>query len=135
MVVAILLTDTVGFIQKLPTTLIAAFRATLEEITEANLLLHVVDITHENVQAQSKAVENTLLEINANHVPVLTVLNKIDKLPNPQIAQTLVSNYENAVAISALTGMGTADLLSCIQEQLFENYRLCKFFCLIKKVD
>jgi GTP-binding protein HflX len=124
----ILLTDTVGFIQKLPTTLIAAFRATLEEISEANLLLHVLDIAHANIQAQSKAVENTLKEINANHIPVLTVLNKIDKLPNPQIANTLVGNYQNAVAISALTGMGITDLLLCIQQQLFENYIPIKVF-------
>jgi len=124
----ILLTDTVGFIQKLPTTLIAAFRATLEEITEANLLLHVLDISHENIQAQSKAVESTLKDINASHVPVLTVLNKIDKLPNQQIAHSLANNYENAVAISAFAGMGITDLLSCVQQQLFENYTPIRVF-------
>src|SRR3990172_6959442 len=75
-----LFTDTVGFIQKLPTTLVAAFRATLEEIAEADLLLHIVDITHVNAQAQAKAVYQTLIEIEADHIPVLIALNKIDQL-------------------------------------------------------
>ena len=75
-----LFTDTVGFIQKLPTQLVAAFRATLEEIAEADLLLHVVDITHPNARAQAEAVHNTLIELEADHIPVLTVLNKIDRL-------------------------------------------------------
>jgi GTP-binding protein HflX len=73
-----LLTDTVGFIQKLPTQLVAAFRATLEEISEANLLLHVLDITHPNAQEQTLAVEATLRELGVIDKPMLTVLNKVD---------------------------------------------------------
>lgn len=76
-----LLTDTVGFIQKLPTTLIAAFRATLEEITEANLLLHVVDATHPNVLQHIETVEDTLAEIEMPAVPRILVWNKTDLLP------------------------------------------------------
>ena len=76
----ILLTDTVGFIQRLPTSLVAAFRATLEEIEEADLLLHVVDITHPNAQEQSQTVLETLSDLNIEDKPILTVLNKIDQL-------------------------------------------------------
>jgi GTP-binding protein HflX len=117
-----LFTDTVGFIQKLPTTLVAAFRATLEEIAEADLLLHVVDITHQNAQAQATAVHQTLQEIEADHVPIVVALNKIDKLNDPERARQVLTNFPNAVAISALTGTGIPDLLQLVSEQLYENY-------------
>ena len=78
---AALLTDTVGFIQKLPTQLVAAFRATLEELEEATLLLHVVDITHPDAEQQAHTVETTLGELGLAERPRLTVLNKIDRLP------------------------------------------------------
>jgi GTP-binding protein HflX len=117
-----LFTDTVGFIQKLPTNLVAAFRATLEEIAEAELLLHIVDITHLNVRAQARAVLQTLTEIEADHIPILTVLNKIDKLNDPQAARLALENFPNAVAISALTGEGIDDLLAAVKDQLFEQY-------------
>jgi GTPase len=76
----ILLTDTVGFIQRLPTSLVAAFRATLEEIQEADLLMHVLDITHPNAQEQSQTVLETLADLDIDDKPSLTVLNKIDGL-------------------------------------------------------
>jgi GTP-binding protein HflX len=117
-----LFTDTVGFIQKLPTALVAAFRATLEEIAEADLLLNLVDITHVNAQAQAEAVHQTLAEIGADHIPVLTVLNKIDLLDNPEKARGALDNFPNAVAVSAMTGMGIADLLSLVGKQVFEMY-------------
>lgn len=117
-----LCTDTVGFIQKLPTELVAAFRATLEEIAEADLLLHMVDITHPNAQAQAEAVHQTLVEIEADHIPVLTVLNKIDRLQDPEGAQRALLGYPNSVAISALSGQGIPDLLQAINESLYENY-------------
>jgi GTP-binding protein HflX len=117
-----LFTDTVGFIQKLPTTLVAAFRATLEEIAEADLLVHVVDVTHSNALAQAKAVYQTLEEINADQIPVLVALNKIDLLPDAEGARRALESFPNSVAISALTGAGVKDLLSAINEMLFENF-------------
>ena len=117
-----LFTDTVGFIQKLPTTLVAAFRATLEEIAEADLLVHVLDITHQNMRAQAEAVLQTLEEIDADHIPVLTALNKIDRLENPQAARLAMESFPDAVAISALTGEGISDLLKAVQTQLYEMY-------------
>lgn len=117
-----LFTDTVGFIQKLPTTLVAAFRATLEEITDADLLLHVVDVTHPNAHAQSRAVFQTLEEIEADHIPVISALNKIDLLENSDTARKTLEDYPNAVAISALTGEGVEDLLNSVNQLLFENF-------------
>jgi len=117
-----LVTDTVGFIQKLPTTLIAAFRATLEEITEADLLLHVVDVTHPNAHAQSRAVFQTLEEIEADHVPIISALNKIDLLEDSDGARRALEEFPKAVAISARTGEGVDDLLKSVTQLLFENY-------------
>jgi len=117
-----LFTDTVGFIQKLPTTLVAAFRATLEEIAEADLLIHVLDLTHQNMRMQAEAVLHTLKEIAADHIPVLTALNKIDMLDDPQTARTAMDVFPDAVAISALTGEGVIDLLKAAQTQLYEKY-------------
>ena len=118
----VLITDTVGFIQKLPTTLVAAFRATLEEIAEADLLLHVVDVTHPHALAQAEAVHNTLEYINAEGVPSIPVLNKIDRLSNPDKAQLALNSFPNAVAISALRGDGISELLQTIKTRLFESH-------------
>ena len=117
-----LLTDTVGFIQKLPTTLIAAFQATLEEITEADLLLHVVDISHPNVLNQYQSVQKTLEEIGAGHIPTITALNKIDRLNQPEVARETVRKYSKAVAISARKRIGLPELLDLIQKELYETY-------------
>lgn len=117
-----LFTDTVGFIQKLPTTLIAAFRATLEEIAEADLLLHVVDISHANAMNQAEAVQETLEEIEAENVPVITVLNKIDRLADPTAARNAVERFPQAVAISARTGEGIEDLLDMLRSTLYETF-------------
>lgn len=117
-----LFTDTVGFIQKLPTQLIAAFRATLEEINEADLLLHIVDITHPSAQSQWQSVQDTLSILKADEVPTITVLNKIDKFPEPDSARELSKNYQDAIAISAKTGMGIDDLLRLVESELFFNY-------------
>jgi len=117
-----LLTDTVGFIQKLPTQLVAAFQATLEEISEADLLLHVVDITHPNALEQTRAVEQTLEQINANHIPTILVLNKVDQLTNNEDIKSIAGRFPNAVAISALKGTGFSDLLKIIEIELFESF-------------
>jgi GTPase len=116
-----LFTDTVGFIQKLPTTLVAAFHATLEEIAEADLLLHMVDISHPNAMNQAEAVQLTLDEIDASHVPIITVLNKIDRLSDPEAARHTADHFPQAVAISARTGAGIVDLLSHIRSELYES--------------
>ena len=112
----VLFSDTVGFIQKLPTQLIAAFRATLEEVVEADMLLHVVDINHPNAVGQVKAVEETLQQLEAGEIPIVTVLNKIDMLPPETNAQ--LPNYPDSLPISAQTGEGITDLLTAIEEQL-----------------
>ena len=117
-----LLSDTVGFIQKLPTQLVAAFRATLEEIAEADLLIHVVDVTHPNAEEQSQAVFQTLEEIGANHIPVITALNKVDRLGNIEGAQAALAAFPRSAAVSALTGAGIPDLLKLVEEELFEAY-------------
>jgi GTP-binding protein HflX len=117
-----LFTDTVGFIQKLPTQLIAAFRATLEEINEADLLLHIVDITHPSAQSQWQSVQETLSILKADHIPTITVLNKIDKLPEPDLAQEMSQDYKDAIAISAKTGIGVIDLLKMVENELFFSY-------------
>jgi len=117
-----LFTDTVGFIQKLPTTLVAAFRATLEEIAEADLLLHVIDISHSEVHAQSKAVYQVLKEIGASEIPILTAVNKIDRLKEPERARLALEDFPNAVAISALKGEGIQELLRKINQYLFDTY-------------
>ena len=117
-----LFTDTVGFIQKLPTDLVAAFRATLEEIAEADLLIHLVDVTHSNAHAQAESVLQTLDEIDAGHIPILTALNKIDLLPDPDSARGAVELFPNSVAISALTGEGLLELLSTVSDRLYESF-------------
>jgi GTP-binding protein HflX len=119
----VLITDTVGFIQKLPTTLIAAFRATLEEIAEADLLLHVVDITHENVMQQVSSVLHVLAELGATELPIITALNKVDRLGERLTTQTVVTGSlsSDSIPVSALTGWGLEGLLTRIEEVLSEE--------------
>jgi len=117
----VLITDTVGFIQKLPTQLVAAFRATLEEVSEAELLLHIVDITHPNVQQQMSTVEQLLTDLGASDKAMIVALNKIDKLLDPNLAQEVTRRYPHSVAISALRGMGTRDLLDGIEQALIKQ--------------
>ena len=117
----VLLTDTVGFIQKLPPQLVAAFRATLEEISEADLILHVADITHPNVREQVRTVEEVLREIGAGQKPMLVALNKIDLLSDPEKAQFMATQYQNAVAISALYGKGLNELLAKVEKILMQQ--------------
>jgi GTP-binding protein HflX len=116
-----LFTDTVGFIQKLPTQLVAAFRATLEEITEADLLLHVVDITHPNAAEQARAVEDTLAELEVKDMPMIVALNKVDGLDDPGEARRAAAESPHTVAISAMRGTGLDDLLARVEQVLYEN--------------
>jgi GTP-binding protein HflX len=117
-----LLSDTVGFIQKLPTQLVAAFRATLEEIAEADLLIHVIDVTHPNAEEQSQAVFQTLEEIGAGHIPVVTALNKIDRLSDIESAREALAAFPRSAAISAFTGAGIPDLLKLVETELYEEF-------------
>ncbi|MBN1177584.1 MAG: GTPase HflX [Anaerolineae bacterium] len=113
-----LFTDTVGFIQKLPTQLVAAFRATLEEVNEADVLLHVLDVTHPQALRQSKAVIDTLAAIGATDTPVVTALNKVDRLSDSNAIAELQPHFSNSVAISARRNEGLDRLLACIEEVL-----------------
>jgi len=121
-----LMTDTVGFIQKLPPQLIAAFRATLEEIEEADVLLHVVDVTHRNAQEHAQTVEQTLRELGVADKPTLTVLNKIDLLEGAtaedvgQIAAEM-GLPKDIVAVSAARGWGLQTLGERIVEMLAQR--------------
>jgi len=119
---AVLFTDTVGFIQKLPTTLIAAFRATLEEISQADLLLLVLDISHANALNHYQIVQETLSEIGAGFIPAITALNKVDRLQNAHLAREITRRYPKAVAISAARGSGIPELLRLVKRELFESY-------------
>lgn len=114
-----LLTDTVGFIQKLPTKLIAAFRATLEEVVEADLLLEVVDVVHENAIEQSETVREILQSLDAGDKPRVTALNKIDLFEDGSDVDT--SLYVNAVPISALRQTGLDELRAKIAEVLAKS--------------
>jgi GTP-binding protein HflX len=113
----VLLTDTVGFIKKLPHGLVEAFKATLEEVVQADLLLHVVDISHPQAQDQIDAVNTVLMEIGAAEKPVLMVFNKIDQLTGG-LPGALREKFPNSVAISAKTGKGIAPLLAELGTQL-----------------
>ena len=118
----VLLTDTVGFIRKLPHGLVEAFKATLEEVVQADLLLHVVDLSHPQVEAQIQAVNTVLAEIGAGGKPTIMVLNKLDRLNHGNegngVLSRLQENHPHAVAISATTGEGIASLLAEIGTQL-----------------
>lgn len=119
----LLFTDTVGFIQKLPTQIVAAFRATLEEIQQADILLHVVDITHPNAAAQIEAVEDTLAELEIDHLPVIVALNKADALPEDTDREKLLAELgieDPAVFVSALTGQGIDELLVVIEAAMVQ---------------
>ena len=113
----VLLTDTVGFIKKLPHGLVEAFKATLEEVVQADLLLHVVDISHPQAQEQIEAVNTVLMEIGAADKPVLMVFNKVDQLAGG-ISAVMREKYPHAVCLSARTGEGVEPLLAELGTQL-----------------
>jgi GTP-binding protein HflX len=131
-----LFTDTVGFIQKLPTQLVAAFRATLEEINESDVLLHVVDITHPNAPEQANAVEIVLEDLGANEHPMVVALNKADRLLQSETdrdadsldeifvhrmcenIQLLKDRYPDAILVSAKQGSGLDQLLEHVRDVL-----------------
>ena len=121
----VLMTDTVGFINNLPTQLIAAFRATLEDIAEATMLFHVVDLTHPNAPEQTATVHQTLEDLGVDDRPVLYALNKIDALPEGSLDQIDAAKVElgiegESVPISAEKGINIDEMLTRI-EQILES--------------
>ena len=109
----ITVTDTVGFIQKLPTTLVEAFKSTLDEITGANLVLHVIDASSPEREEQREAVESTLEQIGAESIPRIEVFNKCDLLSDEEI-DALRARHPQALVLSAATGAGVDDLIKRI---------------------
>jgi len=119
------LSDTVGFIRKLPVELVSSFRATLEEIREADCLGHVIDLTSPSADQRARAVENILGEIGIGDIPVIKVFNKVDLLPaKEELLARNESTGERTVYISAKTGEGIGSLKDKIRRLLFKDFRL-----------
>jgi len=124
----ILLSDTVGFIKKLPHQLVAAFKATLEEVLEADLLLHVIDVSHPEAEAQIAAVNVVLEELSATDIPMFMVFNKIDSLKSNEELHILQCQYPEALPISAQRGDGIPALIDALAHRFAErgmNLSLC----------
>ena len=124
----ILLSDTVGFIKKLPHQLVAAFKATLEEVLEADLLLHVIDVSHPEAEAQVAAVNVVLEELKATDIPMFMVFNKIDRLKSDEELHLLQCQYPEALPISAQRGDGIPALIDALAHRFAErgtNLSLC----------
>jgi len=135
----VLFTDTVGFIQKLPTELVAAFHATLEEVQEADILLHVVDISDRNLMQKVQAVEEVLGDLEADDKPAIVALNKVDLVdPDAELQESanhhetrlamrhnmlgeLHANYAHVVPVSAEQGVGMEELLGAVEQLLVEQ--------------
>src|ERR1051325_4890183 len=107
----VLLTDTVGFLRKLPHTLIESFKATLEEVTQADLLVPLVDLSHTRVDEQMEAVDAVIKELDAFGKQTLIIFNKIDNLPNRELADSYKARFPASVAISARSGEGVNQLV------------------------
>jgi GTP-binding protein HflX len=135
-----LLTDTVGFINNLPTMLIAAFRATLEEINEAAVLIHVLDITHPNAAEQARTVVSVLEELGADNKPVVLALNKIDQI-DPEVHGSLdqlmagIDLPEYVVPISGATGYGLTELMQAVEQLLEQQERFVPVRAVIPYAD
>ena len=114
----VLFTDTVGFIRKLPTTVIESFKATLEELKSADLLVHVVDVSHPQWEEHIAATEAVIRELQADGKHTLIVFNKIDRLPNPEAVEAALARYPHSVAVSVKTGENLEDFVDELQNQL-----------------
>ena len=113
----VLLSDTVGFLKKLPHHLVASFKATLEEVAEADLLLHVVDVAHPEAESQIDAVDEVLKELDAFERPTLMVFNKVDLLENEEYTQLFRNKYPDSLAISAQNSTGLEALKDLLAER------------------
>jgi GTP-binding protein HflX len=114
----LLLTDTVGFLRKLPHTLIESFKATLEEVVEADLLIHVIDLSHPRVDEHIEAVDTVVKELGAFGKQTLMVFNKIDALANDELVGVYTNRFPGSVAISARKGTGVSGLVQALQDEL-----------------
>jgi GTPase len=114
----VLLSDTVGFIRKLPHQLVQAFKATLEEVVTADLLIHVVDVSHPQIDEQIQAVQTVLEEIGATEKPTLTVFNKIDRVTAPGLVERQLARHPRSVAVSAGQRIGFETLLESLGAML-----------------
>ncbi|MCC2671540.1 MAG: GTP-binding protein HSR1-related protein [Armatimonadetes bacterium] len=114
----LLISDTVGFIRRLPHKLVAAFRATLEETVQADVLIHVVDASSPEMEGQMEAVIDVLTELHIQDKPIVTVLNKIDLVKDTFALREMVANHPDTVYISALTGDGLKQLLLTVERVL-----------------
>src|SRR5436853_4175219 len=114
----VLLTDTVGFLRNLPHTLIESFKATLEEVSEADLLIHIADLSHPRVDEQMAAVDSVIKELDAFGKQTLIAFNKIDLLANRELAESYTKRFPSSVAISARTGEGVNKLVGALENAL-----------------
>jgi GTP-binding protein HflX len=117
----ILLSDTVGFIRSLPHGLIESFKSTLDEVLEADLLLHVVDASHANFRGQMQTTEAVLREIGAGDIPTLMVFNKMDRVADPVLAKILKAAYKSSIFVSALSDEDMVRLRRYIFKYFEEN--------------
>ena len=123
----ILLVDTVGFIRKIPHTLVAAFKSTLEEAVYTDILIHLIDVSHNMAEEQAEATCQVLKELGALDTPIITVFNKIDACEDPLLLLKLKAKYPRTVGISALTGEGVKEL---VERMIEEVSNLRKVICL-----
>jgi GTP-binding protein HflX len=119
----VLLSDTVGFVRDLPHHLVASFHATLEEVIEADLILHVVDAADPDVPARIAAVRDVMREIGADGVPTLVVLNKLDRVTDPMVLQAVLNTERDALPVSARTGQGLDALAARVRAQVLAGRR------------
>lgn len=125
--IEVVMADTVGFIRKLPHQLVASFRSTLDEVVDADLLLHVVDASHSEFEAQIEATEGVLAELGIEGKPTILVFNKVDALSEPGLRDRLLAKDAEKALISAKTGDGLHELLQAIQahqERAFQSVTL-----------
>lgn len=118
----VLMSDTVGFIRKLPHNLIESFKSTLDEVRESDILLHVVDLSHPRYKDQIEVVNETLEEIEAGGKDTVMVFNKIDKLQDKRVMSALREKYEDAVFVSGLRGIGLSVLREEVRTRIERNY-------------
>lgn len=119
----ILISDTVGFIRKLPHNLVASFNSTLNVVRDADLILHIIDVSHEFFEDHIKVVEDTLKELDSNNKPQLKIFNKIDLLKERHIIDSLSNHYPNSIFISASRGIGISKLRESLINIFEENFQ------------